>query len=274
MSALSIGDVVSRTGVSEGTLRMWERRYGFPSPERTASGHRRYDEEQVRRIREVLTARHAGLSLAAAIERAQREDEAGEGSIFAALRQRHPELAPLLLRKRAMLALSRAIEDEILARAVRGVLFASFQRERFYRQAESRWRQLAQGAALAIVFADFEHLRESSRLLEVPSPGDALAREWAIVCDADGSAACLVGREPPSSSVDERSARRRFEAVWSVEPQVVRDATRVFAALAARVTGRLPEEVATRIEAQPAAPADTQLRLAAAIANRALFYLA
>jgi MerR family transcriptional regulator, light-induced transcriptional regulator len=274
MSALSIGDVVARTGVSEGTLRMWERRYGFPSPERTASGHRRYDEEQVRRIHEVLTARRTGLSLGAAIERAQREDEAGEGSIFAGLRQRYPELSPLLLPKRAMLALSRAVEDEVLARAVRGVLFASFQRERFYRQAEPRWRELAQGAAVAIVFADFEYLRESSRPIEVPSPGDALAREWAIVCDADGCAACLVGREPPSSSVDERSARRRFEAVWSVEPRIVRDAARICAALAARGIGSLPREVATRIEAYAAAPADTQLRLAAAIANRALFHMA
>ena len=33
-----IGDVVERTGVAEGTLRMWERRYGFPKPARLASG--------------------------------------------------------------------------------------------------------------------------------------------------------------------------------------------------------------------------------------------
>jgi MerR family transcriptional regulator, light-induced transcriptional regulator len=274
MPGLSIGAVVARTGVGEGTLRMWERRYGFPSPERTARGHRRYDEEQVRRIGDVVRARAAGLSLGAAIERAQREDEAGEGSIFAALRQRRPELAPLLLPKPAMLGLSRAIEDEILARAERGVLFASFQRERFYRQAEPRWRELAQAAAVAIVFADFQRVRVSPPPMEVPSPADALAREWAIVCDADGSAACLAGREPPSSSVDERSSGRRFEAVWSVEPQIVRDAARICAALAARVTGRLPRELAARVDAQPHAAADAQLRLAAAIANRALSYVA
>jgi DICT domain-containing protein len=274
MHRLSIGDVAARTGVSEGTLRMWERRHGFPSPERTARGHRRYDPEQVRRIREVLTGRAAGLSVGAAIERARREPEDGGSSIFAALRQRPPELAPLLLRKRAVLALSHGIEDEVLARAERGVLFASFQRERFYRQAESRWRALAQGAALAIVFADFERTRAARRPIEIRSPEDALAREWAIVCDADRSAACLAGREPPSSNADEPSARRVFEVIWSVEAEAVRDAARICTALAARALGRLPTEVMARIDAQPAASGQAQLGLAAAIANRALSHLA
>ena len=41
---LAIRDLVARTGVEQGTLRMWERRHGFPVPERLASGHRRYSE--------------------------------------------------------------------------------------------------------------------------------------------------------------------------------------------------------------------------------------
>ena len=45
--ALTIGDLAERTGVSTGTLRMWETRYGFPVPQRRASGHRRYDEQVV-----------------------------------------------------------------------------------------------------------------------------------------------------------------------------------------------------------------------------------
>ena len=31
---LSIGDVVTATGVGEATLRAWERRFGFPDPRR------------------------------------------------------------------------------------------------------------------------------------------------------------------------------------------------------------------------------------------------
>ena len=41
---LRMRDVVERAGIGEATLRAWESRYGFPDPERLASGHRRYDE--------------------------------------------------------------------------------------------------------------------------------------------------------------------------------------------------------------------------------------
>lgn len=43
----SIAAVSKLTGISCHTLRVWERRYGFPVPQRSASGHRRYDRTQV-----------------------------------------------------------------------------------------------------------------------------------------------------------------------------------------------------------------------------------
>ncbi len=43
----SIAAVSKLTGISCHTLRVWERRYGFPVPERSPSGHRRYDRLQV-----------------------------------------------------------------------------------------------------------------------------------------------------------------------------------------------------------------------------------
>src|SRR4051794_27296968 len=46
-AAYSIAAVSKLTGVSCHALRVWERRYGFPIPERSASGHRRYAQEQV-----------------------------------------------------------------------------------------------------------------------------------------------------------------------------------------------------------------------------------
>ena len=52
---MSIGAVSKATGIPPGTLRTWERRYGFPDPERSSSGHRRYSPEVVERLR--LTAR-------------------------------------------------------------------------------------------------------------------------------------------------------------------------------------------------------------------------
>jgi methanogenic corrinoid protein MtbC1 len=48
---LTIGALARATGVPVETLRTWERRYGFPVAERTASGHRRYALHTVERIR-------------------------------------------------------------------------------------------------------------------------------------------------------------------------------------------------------------------------------
>ena len=48
---LSISAVERDTGLSKDTLRVWERRYGFPSPLRDAFGERIYPLEQVDRLR-------------------------------------------------------------------------------------------------------------------------------------------------------------------------------------------------------------------------------
>jgi methanogenic corrinoid protein MtbC1 len=45
-----MGAVTRRTGIGEHTLRAWERRFGFPSPHRLGSGHRRYTAEQVQQL--------------------------------------------------------------------------------------------------------------------------------------------------------------------------------------------------------------------------------
>ena len=58
---LSIAAVERDTGLSKDTLRVWERRYGFPRPERDAAGDRRYPPEQVERlhaIRRLLDVGH------------------------------------------------------------------------------------------------------------------------------------------------------------------------------------------------------------------------
>ena len=44
---MSIGAVARAVGLTEGTLRNWERRYGYPRPERTEGGHRVYGPEVV-----------------------------------------------------------------------------------------------------------------------------------------------------------------------------------------------------------------------------------
>ena len=55
-SLLSIGQVARETGIAVETLRIWERRYGRPEPQRLPSGHRRYRPEEVARLRRVAQA--------------------------------------------------------------------------------------------------------------------------------------------------------------------------------------------------------------------------
>ncbi|MCX7893062.1 MAG: MerR family transcriptional regulator [Burkholderiales bacterium] len=47
----SIGAVERDTGLTKDTLRVWERRYGFPTPVRDANGERVYSREQVAKLR-------------------------------------------------------------------------------------------------------------------------------------------------------------------------------------------------------------------------------
>jgi len=47
----SIGAVERDTGLSKDTLRVWEKRYGFPQPERDENGERAYSAEQVEKLR-------------------------------------------------------------------------------------------------------------------------------------------------------------------------------------------------------------------------------
>lgn len=47
----SIAAVERETGLSKDVLRMWERRYGFPTPERDSNGERAYPGGQVDRLR-------------------------------------------------------------------------------------------------------------------------------------------------------------------------------------------------------------------------------
>jgi MerR family transcriptional regulator, light-induced transcriptional regulator len=271
LTGLTIAQVVEVTGVAEGTLRMWERRYGFPAPERLPSGHRRYSEDDVDLVRRVVAERQAGLSLPAAVARVKRGAAASAPSVFAALRRRRPELEPRTLRKPLMLALTNAIEDESLSRADRPVVFGSFQSERFYRASQPRWRELSHGAELAVAFADFERVRTPrDGPAEIPvERNHPLAREWTLVCCSGDHGVCLSGWEPPGRGRGERV----FETIWSVEPDVVWDAARICAGIAAARRPALIEPVRDRLASEPGPATTHQLRLATAITNRALAYL-
>jgi len=57
---LSIGALSRATGIAVETLRTWESRYGFPTPERKPSGHRVYPVSAVPRLRRIAQALSLG----------------------------------------------------------------------------------------------------------------------------------------------------------------------------------------------------------------------
>ena len=202
-----------------------------------------------------------------------------EPSVFAGLRRRHPGLVPQVVRKVTLMALTRAIEDECCARAERPVLFAAFQQQRFFDQSQRRWDELARTARAVIVFADFDEpagtgapLPGSAAPIRVPLMADAPARrEWALVCDSPDYPACVTGWEFPGQS-RAADASRRFEVVWSVDPQVVRDAALICVQLARSARPDLGP-LLDALPSEPPAPASADLRRAAGLLTRMTGYL-
>lgn len=76
MSRYRIRAVSELTGVSTATLRAWERRYGVPTPSRTASAYRLYGDEDVALIAQMRDLVESGVAPAEAA-RALRDHAAG-----------------------------------------------------------------------------------------------------------------------------------------------------------------------------------------------------
>jgi DICT domain-containing protein len=256
---------------------MWEQRHGFPAPQRTPSGYRRYTARDVETLRRAQTLRRSGLSVAAALERAREAAGASDRpSLYAAVAAADPGARPQVLRKSTLEALSRAIEHETLAHAAAPVLIGAFQLERFYRAIEPRWRRLAAHADAAVVFADFARVeRPAGGPAEIPvDRAAALGNEWAVVVDAPGLAACLVGWEQPGAVEPGApgDGERRFEAIWTLDPVATRRAARTAASLAAGIDTASGERLEALLEDRPLALEEPVPALTA-LANRVVGYL-
>ncbi len=272
MSHLQIGDLARLTGVAAGTLRVWESRFGFPSPARTGSGYRRYCEDDVEAVRRVAALRERGVSVAEAIASARAGGEV-HASLYAAVTGSDPAARPLLLRKASLVAISRAIEHETMATGSRPVVIGAFQREGFYRAVEHRYRRMAQVADAVCVFADFAGVRHTAGApVELPlRPEDVLCNEWTVIVDSPGFAACLLAWEQPDPPAPD-DPDRRFESLWTMDPRATRRAARAAARLARRVDAAYADELYALLEDRPLAfeePAPTLT----ALANRVVGYL-
>ena len=70
MSGIRTSAAAELLGVSPSTLRTWERRLGFPTPQRSAGNHRHYDLSEIEALREAL-GETGNISSAVAIVRAR-----------------------------------------------------------------------------------------------------------------------------------------------------------------------------------------------------------
>ena len=292
---LSIGDLAEQTGVSTATLRVWESRHGFPVPHRRESGHRRYDQDHVDAVRDVVRRRDEGVRLDVAIEQALSartgsthtrvlaavdpiaRSAPGSPSVYARLRHTHPELVTQRLTKSTLLALSWAIEDEFAARSHKAHLFGGFQRERNFQAALARWSDLSRTMASTHVFADFDPMASVDRtdaphVVPVPLPPDhPMGREWAVVCDHDQLPVALTAWELPGQA-EVRDRDRVFESVWTVERDAVREAARVCAHNAADLGAESAVAVAAELDG-PTTVGSPDLGQVTSLFNRVVAYV-
>jgi MerR family transcriptional regulator, light-induced transcriptional regulator len=277
VKGLAIKDVAERTGLAPGTIRMWEQRYGVLVPGRAESGYRVYTADDVELLRRAVSLRARGWSVPAALDRARTlVDATDRPSIYGAIASADVPVKPQVLRKRTLIAISHAIEDETIARAAGPVVFGAFQHERNYRHEEHRYRRMAERADAAVVFADFPAPRLDAAPAEIPIPPDAaLGNEWAVIVDAPGYAACVLAWERPRTPAEERDLPeldRRFESLWTMDPAIVRRAALVGCALtrdeAPELAGRIERLLADRpLAVEAPAPGLT------ALTNRLVGYL-
>ena len=216
-------------------LRTWEARHGFPGRTGSRAGTAATTSPPSPSS-SALRRRDAGIRLEVAIAEAA-ASTAPETLGVRGASPPTPALAPQRLRKSTLLALSWALEDECCARAESPMLWGAFQEQRFWLPSATRWNEPARVARSTMVLADFDRVANAGaprRPTQVLLAEDApMRREWAIVCDAVDLPACLAAWElPGQTTVADRD--RIFEAVWTIEPQAVRDAARVCAQVAER----------------------------------------
>jgi DICT domain-containing protein len=275
MADLGIKELATRTGIAAGTIRMWEQRYGFPEPARTPTGYRRYTEDDVATLRRAMAYRTQGLSIPAALERAREATGATDRpSFYGALCDDMAGARPMVLAKSTLIAMSRAMEEEAIARGARPVVFAAFQDERFYRQVEHRYRALARTADAVTVFARFAAERIGGAAVDEVGieVDDALGGEWVVVIDAPGYSACLLAWEQPDDDPALPDEQRRFECLWTIDPQATRRAALVGAQLVARRHAERGAELQALLEDRPLAT-EAPAPALTALTNRMLHHV-
>lgn len=109
MSSFTIGEIARRAEVGIDTVRYYERNDLLPTPERSASGYRQYDETDVQRLSFIRRAKDLGFTLAQIREllALSTDRERGVRGIKARAKER---LADLDMRIREMQRVRRGLQ--------------------------------------------------------------------------------------------------------------------------------------------------------------------
>jgi DNA-binding transcriptional MerR regulator len=114
VSAIRTNAAAAMLGVSPNTLRSWERRFGFPSPRRSAGGHRQFDLGEIEALRSALEETH-NVSSAVSIAR-ERGSGPSSPMRLKSLLARFDEAAAdrLLEESLAVRSMERTVEEILL----------------------------------------------------------------------------------------------------------------------------------------------------------------
>src|SRR5665213_3281063 len=112
MRYLKTSEAAALLNVSPNTLRAWERRFGFPKPQRSPGEHRLFTHGEVAALRDAL---QQGLSISSAVSRAREGLAADANSLIGALvsyeRERADEAIEAAL---ALRSVERSVEEVLL----------------------------------------------------------------------------------------------------------------------------------------------------------------
>jgi MerR family transcriptional regulator, light-induced transcriptional regulator len=112
MRYLKTSEAATLLNVSPNTLRAWERRFGFPRPERSPGRHRLYTHGEVAALRDAL---QEGLSISSAVSRAREGVSADTSSLTGALVSFERERADTAIEAAlALRSLERSVEEVLL----------------------------------------------------------------------------------------------------------------------------------------------------------------
>jgi DNA-binding transcriptional MerR regulator len=112
MRYLKTSEAASLLNVSPNTLRAWERRFGFPKPQRSPGKHRLFTHGEVAALRDAL---QEGLSISSAVSRAREGLAADTNSLVGALVSYERERADGAIEAAlALRSVERSVEEVLL----------------------------------------------------------------------------------------------------------------------------------------------------------------